>query len=108
MPRNADLIKRLLIKLICYYSLDSFDLFDVEFSQTSLFYVSFAYRWNPVKNAALQRSAMSIENGIDESRTPAVLCVGATAPHEVTVIRARIQTQVRFPTGPQGNRKLPV
>ena len=71
MPRNADLIKRLLIKLICYYSLDSFDLFDVEFSQTSLFYVSFAYRWNPVKNAALQRSAMSIENGIDESRTPA-------------------------------------
>ena len=35
------------------------------------FYVNLVHKWNIVKNAALQRRAMSIENGVDKFCTPA-------------------------------------
>jgi len=51
--------------------LDNSCLKKVEFQRKIYFFTSFAYQRNSTKNAALQRSAMSIENGMPHSCAPA-------------------------------------
>ncbi len=62
-----------------YYSLDSLCCVRGVFSKGALFFWNFASAWNLNKNAARQRRAMSIANGIPPSCTPAACYVFSKA-----------------------------